>query len=343
MAITYTWKITKLKIKDNVENKKGFVVEAYWEKSGVDADGIEGKVSSYTPFTLDEDSNNFVPFNELTEETVLSWVKNIVSGYEHSVDGDIERQINNKKNPVIEKETPWDYYSNLLSQHEYFMVIDGDIEDLSKVRGPMKWNSKEINKIIHEEFNIIDVEVPSDNIVYLENFMPLDNKPAEFGERVKIYKVKYSNAGLSGVFQNTGEILWVMENDTVVGTYVYYDKPVDEMKNIVRDNVQMKYDRDMEKIKLLQIDDQECTLYCNNYTLTTLVAKLNTLSENDTVAWRFENVWKKLTKIQLQSVVDFVSNELNELGDELYLKLQQIDTANSKEDLQNIYSEDLGA
>jgi hypothetical protein len=110
MAITYTWKITGLKTKDVSEDKPAAVVQTYWQKIGTDEDGNEGTFSGATPFTVDpsDESGPFIPFEELTEEDVLDWIKTVVvGGYADHVNGQIAKQIEDKISPVVENRLPW--------------------------------------------------------------------------------------------------------------------------------------------------------------------------------------------------------------------------------------------
>jgi hypothetical protein len=110
MTITYTWKVTGLKVQNVSENKENAVVQTYWEKIGTDENGNEGKFSGATPFTPDPTDNSgpFVPFDQLTEENVLDWIKSIVVGdYERHVNEKIQEQIDLKINPVTEPSLPW--------------------------------------------------------------------------------------------------------------------------------------------------------------------------------------------------------------------------------------------
>lgn len=110
MAITYTWKITGLKTKNIAEDKQNAVVQTYWQKIGTDENGNEGTFSGATPFTVDpsDESGPFIPFEQLTEEDVIAWIQTVVVGqYEEHVNGQIQKQINEKINPVIEADLPW--------------------------------------------------------------------------------------------------------------------------------------------------------------------------------------------------------------------------------------------
>ncbi len=110
MSITYTWKVTSLKVKDVSENITNAVVQTYWTKTGTDEDGNQGVFSGATPFTIDptDDSGPFIPFEELTEEDVLDWIKSVVIGsYEDHVNSKIAEQITDKVTPTTEAKLPW--------------------------------------------------------------------------------------------------------------------------------------------------------------------------------------------------------------------------------------------
>jgi hypothetical protein len=101
MAITYTWSVTGLKA-----NQDGGVVQTYWLKEGRDENGNVGTFSGATPFEVDADAEGYVAFDDLTEETVLGWIKAVVvDDYEAHVNGQIEKQINDSV--ISEVSLPW--------------------------------------------------------------------------------------------------------------------------------------------------------------------------------------------------------------------------------------------
>ena len=62
--MTYTWKVTGIKIKDEV-NAEGVtlpkaICQTYWQKIGTDANGNEGTFSGATPFSAAEVFNSLV-------------------------------------------------------------------------------------------------------------------------------------------------------------------------------------------------------------------------------------------------------------------------------------------
>lgn len=111
MAITYTWKLTSLK-KIDKHGLEEAIFQTYWKKIGEDEDGNTGEFSGATPFDISKvDPNEYIPYNELTEEIVLGWIKPIVvNEYEAHVNAQIQKQIDAKKYTVVEVEAasmPW--------------------------------------------------------------------------------------------------------------------------------------------------------------------------------------------------------------------------------------------
>ena len=117
MAITYTWKLTSFK-KVTKSGLEDVVFQTYWEKEGTDEFGNKGKFVGATPFDLNQiDPENFTPYESLTEEIVLGWIKSIVVGtYEEHVNEQIAKQISEKINTQVEvtgTDFPWSTGTNI--------------------------------------------------------------------------------------------------------------------------------------------------------------------------------------------------------------------------------------
>lgn len=104
--MTYTWKITGVKTADT-ENATDVVIQTYWEKIGTDENQNQGRFTGATPFPKPlTNSENFIPYTELTEEIVLGWIKNAVTGaYEQHVNDQIQKQIDSKS--IKQPNLPW--------------------------------------------------------------------------------------------------------------------------------------------------------------------------------------------------------------------------------------------
>ena len=97
----YTWEVTGLKTTEG-----GGVVQTYWKKVGTDENGNTGTFSGATPFDVDPEDPNYIPFESLTEENVLEWIQAVVVGsYEEHVNGQIQKQINEQT--IVDAAMPW--------------------------------------------------------------------------------------------------------------------------------------------------------------------------------------------------------------------------------------------
>lgn len=106
MTITYTWQITSLRTKNEGENLNA-VVQTYWQKTGTDENGNSGTFDGATPFSAaNVPAGEFIAFEDLTEETVLNWIKSVVVGdYEQHVNARIQDKINSVT--ISQPELPW--------------------------------------------------------------------------------------------------------------------------------------------------------------------------------------------------------------------------------------------
>jgi hypothetical protein len=110
MDFTYTWKVTGLKVRDQVnadgETLPSAVVQTYWECTGANADGVDGTFSGATPFTAENvPAGSFKAFADLAEADVLAWIQNRVNGdrtYKLHIDQQIQKQIEDKAGVVSE-------------------------------------------------------------------------------------------------------------------------------------------------------------------------------------------------------------------------------------------------
>lgn len=111
MAITYTWKVTDMKVRSKDIDGTIYdetVVQTYWEKTGTDENGNTGMFAGATPFDYNPESSTFIPFSDLTEEIIIGWIQSVVVGrYEDHINEQIQKEIDEKANPIIEPILPW--------------------------------------------------------------------------------------------------------------------------------------------------------------------------------------------------------------------------------------------
>ena len=121
MSITFQWSINKLEVIPVLDNKSNVVTTAHWTVIGTDANNITETCCGLRSFTL---SDNFVPYEQLTEEQVLDWVfspeeiniknkdGNVILTYvkylKNDAEAQVEKQIQNQINKkLVEPKLPW--------------------------------------------------------------------------------------------------------------------------------------------------------------------------------------------------------------------------------------------
>jgi len=116
MGLTYEWTLTGLK-KQNTDNLSDVIIGTQWKLIGTDTNGNIGTFNGATPFEVqDLNGDGFIDYRDLTEDLVLGWVKNYVSGsnpstnYMNHINQQIQKQIDYTKYSrieVSEADMPW--------------------------------------------------------------------------------------------------------------------------------------------------------------------------------------------------------------------------------------------
>jgi hypothetical protein len=107
MANLYTWQIMQLDCYPEKDGRKDVVFTIHWRRAatnGVKSADIYGSKS-----VILDPNEPFIPYNELTESQVVSWLENsisqeILAQQIASLDKQIEDQINP---PIIYPALPW--------------------------------------------------------------------------------------------------------------------------------------------------------------------------------------------------------------------------------------------
>lgn len=105
MATVITWNISQLDCLPNTEVGNDYVITAHWSCNGVDGE-YSARNYGTCSFSVQE-GEEFVPYDELTQNQVLSWCWNSgvdKAATELSVEQAIENQINP---PVVTPPLPW--------------------------------------------------------------------------------------------------------------------------------------------------------------------------------------------------------------------------------------------
>jgi hypothetical protein len=95
----FTWKITQLER----ELADGYVSRVHYSVYA------EGGAQSYGSLRLERPQGEMIPFEELTEELVIDWVKNVYGPEVIAIEAAIQARIDESVTPTLAEGLPWAY------------------------------------------------------------------------------------------------------------------------------------------------------------------------------------------------------------------------------------------
>ena len=109
MANTKKWVISDLEVKPTVDTLTDVVAIVHWRRQAEELVG-EDKVilaDMYGACSINlPEADAFIPFEELTEETVIGWLESTLDM--STIDASLDINIDTQKNPpVVMKKAPW--------------------------------------------------------------------------------------------------------------------------------------------------------------------------------------------------------------------------------------------
>lgn len=108
--IRHIWSVTGLRTATN-DKVRNAIAEVFWEVTGTDANGNEGKYSGSTQFNfMDKNPDSLVPYDDLTEQEIIGWIKGAIGERQMDhINGQITLDIQIKKSTIsMESSTlPW--------------------------------------------------------------------------------------------------------------------------------------------------------------------------------------------------------------------------------------------
>ncbi len=116
MALSYTYKVRNLKVKDEVNSEgvtlQNAVVQTYGTIIGTDENGNAGEWSGATPFSAaNVPAGSFTAFENLEEANVISWIENVVNNdaqYKAHIDEQLRLEISKTVETEVAGEAlPW--------------------------------------------------------------------------------------------------------------------------------------------------------------------------------------------------------------------------------------------
>ena len=107
----YEWIVTSM-TSASIGSETNVIINVKWTCTGTNIDGYKGTFNGATPLTVNNiDLDFFVPYEQLTQELVLSWVRPIVennAAYWQHINEQINKQILINKGQVTpDVPLPW--------------------------------------------------------------------------------------------------------------------------------------------------------------------------------------------------------------------------------------------
>ena len=104
MTTTFSWNIANLER----QVSDGYVYTAHWTVSATDEDGDSDvySASAYGSVGLSR-PDNLIPYEDLTEEIVVNWVKERLSETPEALEERLASQIEAQKHPTSASGLPW--------------------------------------------------------------------------------------------------------------------------------------------------------------------------------------------------------------------------------------------
>ena len=105
MANTYSWVINSMEVIPSVDGLSDVVTIVNWSYNGVSPTSTHGRISGNSVMPLPS-SENFTPYNELTQEMVISWLESTLDVPNLQIR--LDTQINFIENPpTVIIPLPW--------------------------------------------------------------------------------------------------------------------------------------------------------------------------------------------------------------------------------------------
>ena len=105
MATTFTWNVQQL----DRELADGYVYTAHWTVDAVSSklreDGKPYRAGAYGSVGLERPESDLIPFDDLTKDQVIGWVKSKIN--EAEIEAAIEAQLAEQITPTRGQGVPW--------------------------------------------------------------------------------------------------------------------------------------------------------------------------------------------------------------------------------------------
>jgi hypothetical protein len=227
--INYTWQVLSLYTKPSLNGLENVVRRVTWRYQITDG-GNYGEIYQDTYLPEPSDTNGYIAYSNLTEETILSWVQGIEDVPALQVE--LQLRLEKSKNPdILENKLPWILEDRYKPREDKYVVVFND----EPIYGPVHWHSDGMNSAL--ESCGFPRSLPEDILVFRKGIVPYD-KPLIISANLRIYKVTLLNdQPPENPFYDNGHIVWDFSGDIAIGTYESIEKNIFYGKEYVQNAI----------------------------------------------------------------------------------------------------------
>lgn len=103
MSTTFTWKVANLER----ETEDGYVYVVHYTVDAVSDDQVY-RAGAYGSIGLERPEGELIPFSELTEELVVSWLQHQLTGEKVAeIEAALQAQLDEQRQPTKAAGLPW--------------------------------------------------------------------------------------------------------------------------------------------------------------------------------------------------------------------------------------------
>jgi len=231
--IKYKHEILKLNVAPSLNYFTDVVTQIIWRLQ-ISKGGFFTDRFFATDITPPIDNNEyFIYFDDLSDETVFSWIESHEDMDE--IKQELLKELEIAKNPIeIEKNVPWDKTNQYLPSDKFLVVVDNDVVDSNKTLGPISWNSDAANKFIEKRG--INYKFPDSGFMFSKGILPTE-EPLMINDRLSVYKCQIEHKHIDTQYQTISNVFWDISSGKAVQVFEIEDKSLATIKNDIKADI----------------------------------------------------------------------------------------------------------
>lgn len=272
--------------------------------------------------------DNFVNFDNLTEEQIFDWVSQIedIEALKEQV---TEIFHKSKNSGTVEKSVPWANTPQYTGEEGYVIVNAGSV-----VYGPELWNSIAFNKaLVPYGF---DKPLPVDAIAYRQKIVPIDS-PLDLGNQTQIYRLQLiEEPKYDSNFYKVSKVKWSFDTGVAVAEYLIQKLSTPEIQARLTTILKNQVDHLSRSVHIVILNDTSYEIYPNYEFANTIVSRIVTMSETDLANWYQGPEILKVNKDILSKLLVHVNNQIDVVQTFNSMKIKEINESRTFDELSKI-------